>query len=400
MASASDKKRWDDLHAAYTQASEVELAYEIELGAKYGHNFQSQWLSKGQKAKLEKLRAAKDKIGDKIVDLLVRVSPRGDTWLSGVPSWWIQSKLTWEDAIRPVGETLSVVVPGAYGSRDGTVKERKVRVMPKNTSKDAKEFREFLEKAVLLVGGESESAIQLDDDPVFVAIMFDVNGYGPHVGAIYAMQNRFHAHADTVLQAADEILEEWTRDHYPPDEDEEDSFTETFDGRTWKMSAEEFAEAIEGTEAAKYIDVEEAEEDEASEVDEGVLEEGSDDEDVPHILISFTRITRGDSEDSDDYEEEHGWIDEEGVEFEPDESDVEDGMSESESIVEQAVKFLQKEGASNPSSSGFHPGVWYSTEYETTDYGTGEEEERSFHLKNFEKEEEAEIFKQMTARRR
>ena len=122
MASASDKKKWDELHAKLVAASEAELAYEIELGAKYGHNFQSQWLSKGQKTKLEALRAKKDKIGAKIYELVTRVSPRD--WSYGVPAWWVRSELTWEDAIRPKNEPLSVVVPGSYGSPDGTVKER------------------------------------------------------------------------------------------------------------------------------------------------------------------------------------------------------------------------------------------------------------------------------------
>ena len=265
--------------------------------------------------------------------------------------------------------------------------------MPRGVSTDLENFKETLEKGVILVGGEAvdnNSIDPEDDTPVSVAIMFDVNGFGPHVGVICAVQG---GHVDEALQAADELLEEWTLDHYPDSDPEH--FTETFDGLMWELSPEDFIAAIKGTPAEKFIDVVEYEEEEdgAGEVSEAA--EG-DDEDVPLIRISFTRITRGDSEDSDDYEEEHGWIDEDGVEFEPDDDDEDP----SDSIVRQAVDFLKKEGATNPSSSGFHSGIWYSTEYETTDYGTGEEEERSFHLKNFEKEEEAEIFKQMTARRR
>jgi hypothetical protein len=140
------------------------------------------------------------------------------------------------------------------------------------------------------------------------------------------------------------------------------------------------------------------EEDDEEEEEEEVLEESNDEDAVPLIRISFTRITRGDSDDSDDYEEEHGWIDEEGVEFEPDENDIEDGMSESESIVAQAVKFLEYEGAAHASSSHFYPGVWYTTESEQ-DYRTGADEERSFHLDGFSPEEQAEIFKAITRRR-
>jgi len=123
MSLNADKKRWDDLHAAYQEKHDALYKYEVELGAKYGHHFQSSWLSSAQRNKLAKLRAAQDKIGDKIVDLLVQVSPRGETWLSGVPAWWLREKLTWEDAIRPANEPLSVVVPGSYGSHDGYVKE-------------------------------------------------------------------------------------------------------------------------------------------------------------------------------------------------------------------------------------------------------------------------------------
>ena len=131
----------------------------------------------------------------------------------------------------------------------------------------------------------------------------------------------------------------------------------------------------------------------------GVVEGAPTNQEIPHIRISYTRITPSDTEDPDDYGEDHGWIDEEGVEFEPDEFDLEEGMTPSESIVNQAVQFLEDEGGVNPSSTAFHIGVWYSTEFSVTDYGTGEEEERSFHLKGFSPEEEAAIYKEVTRRR-
>ena len=272
--------------------------------------------------------------------------------------------------------------------------------MPRGVSKDAENFREVLEKGVILIGGEivDNNSIDLeDDDLVSVAIIVNVQGYGPHVGAIAVTQG---GHIDESLQAADEILEEWEMDHNPDyyaelekeyGESAGEVFRETFDGIMWELTPQEFADAIKGTKAAEFIEIDEPEE------EEGVLEEG-DNEDVPLIRISFTRITRGDSDDSDDYEEEHGWIDEEGVEFEPDENDIEDGMTESESIVEQAEKFLDEEGAVHASSSHFHPGVWYTTESEE-DFRTGANEERSFHLKGFSPEEQAEIFKHVTRRR-
>lgn len=135
-------------------------------------------------------------------------------------------------------------------------------MMPKK--QDVGEFKEVLDKGVILVAGDGD-VIDLDDpEPVRVAIMFDVNGFGPHVGAIWAMQR---GHVDEALEAADELLEEWTLDHYP--DVDPDNFTETFDGRTWTLSVEDFAEAIKGTAVEKFIEVAEDEEEEN-------LEEGTD----------------------------------------------------------------------------------------------------------------------------
>jgi hypothetical protein len=112
------------------------------------------------------------------------------------------------------------------------------------------------------------------------------------------------------------------------------------------------------------------------------------------IRITFSRITPADGED-DEPSEEHGWIDEEGVDMEPDEVDRDEGLT----AVDKAVKFLEREGVMEASSSAFHPGVWYSTEYSVTDYGTGEEEQRSYHLKGFTPDEEREIHRALKSGR-
>lgn len=127
MAKAADKKKWDALHVAYAKTAGELLEYELTLGAKYGHAFQTSWLSAAQRNKLDRLKERKSKAGEKIVDLIVRISPRGETWLRGVPSVWLREKLTWDDTIRPADEPLSVVVPGAYGYPDGYMKENKTR---------------------------------------------------------------------------------------------------------------------------------------------------------------------------------------------------------------------------------------------------------------------------------
>lgn len=118
---ASDKARWDSLHAVYATKREAARAYESDLRSRYGggDSHWRSWITRGERAKLERLEAAADKVGDKIVELLLRVSPRGDAWYTGAPAWWIREKLTWEDATRPKDEPLSVEVPAPYGATRG-----------------------------------------------------------------------------------------------------------------------------------------------------------------------------------------------------------------------------------------------------------------------------------------
>lgn len=164
----------------------------------------------------------------------------------------------------------------ATGGDDDDVSESPARGRVASSSKqnqDAKHFRKYLEEGVLLVGGEvvDNNSIDVDDDsPVFVSIVVNVTGYGPHVGAISATQSR-HGHPDTALEAAHEILEEWENDHY------EEVSTETYDGQSWKLSAEDFADAIDGTAAAKYFDID-ASDPLGSEDEEEDLEEEDEDE--------------------------------------------------------------------------------------------------------------------------
>jgi len=116
---AADRRRWDELHAAYAVARTEADAFRLQLNRKYGSDSNlgwRTWLSKGDRDKLERLEAKVNRVGDKIVDLLVRVSPRGESWLSGVPAWWLRERLTWEDAVRPADEPLSVEVPLAWGA--------------------------------------------------------------------------------------------------------------------------------------------------------------------------------------------------------------------------------------------------------------------------------------------
>jgi len=107
---------------------------------------------------------------------------------------------------------------------------------------------------------------------------------------------------------------------------------------------------------------------------------------TPLVRITFDKVTPG-KDEGDDPETESGWIDEEGISMVPEGSD--------ETVVSKTVKFLQREGVIEASSTHFHRGVWYSTEYAVADYGTGEEEQRSYHLDGFTLEQEQEIWNEM-----
>lgn len=152
--------------------------------------------------------------------------------------------------------------------------------MPRGIDNDPKRFREYLEKGVILVGGESVDNNSIDPDndtPVSVAVVVNVTGYGPHIGVICAVQG----HVDEALQEGYEILEDWEMDHNPDyfkeleaehGESASEVFTETFDAVMWELPVEDFVAAIKGTTAEKYIDIVEYEDEptELRENDDGI----------------------------------------------------------------------------------------------------------------------------------
>jgi hypothetical protein len=94
-----------------------------------------------------------------------------------------------------------------------------------------------------------------------------------------------------------------------------------------------------------------------------------------------------DAGDTDD----RGYEDEEGVKFEDD--DEFDGTA-----VEQAVRFLQHNGAIEPSSSHFDSRVWYNS-YGERDFRTGEIENKGYHLNDgWTDEEKQQIFNAITGK--
>lgn len=149
--------------------------------------------------------------------------------------------------VRLTGAELALeALPSGIGETRGARIAAKSRL----DGGDSENFRKFLETVVVLVGGEvvdNNSIDPNDEDPVSVAIVCNVTGHGRHPGAISATQG---GHADSALETAHEILEEWEQKHYG-----DDISTETFDGRTWEMPVAVFVKAIQGTEAAKFIEV-------------------------------------------------------------------------------------------------------------------------------------------------
>jgi|CXWL01.1.fsa_nt_gi hypothetical protein len=69
-----------------------------------------------------------------------------------------------------------------------------------------------------------------------------------------------------------------------------------------------------------------------------------------------------------------------------------DPAFQSKAIIYNAIKFLRNKYAVEASSSQFHPGIWYSTSWETVNYKTGEDKQNSFHLYGFTPEEEKAIY--------
>lgn len=114
----------------------------------------------------------------------------------------------------------------------------------------------------------------------------------------------------------------------------------------------------------------------------------------PKITTTFSKITLRDG-DEGDYDEEHGYEDEDGHEVEVDEFDREDGLD----VADLAAKWLLDKGANyEASSSHFHPGIWYSSQPEG-DFATASETTYSFHLEGFTPEEEEKIFYKLFPRR-
>jgi hypothetical protein len=123
VRASSGKARFDTLRAQYRAAYGAARNEAITQSIKYGSEREARsWASRGEKNRLEKLEKKRDRIGDAIIDLIVRESPRGEAWKTGVPTFWLRADLPWEDVVRPADEPLSRVPPPSFGWSEAEVR--------------------------------------------------------------------------------------------------------------------------------------------------------------------------------------------------------------------------------------------------------------------------------------
>lgn len=110
------------------------------------------------------------------------------------------------------------------------------------------------------------------------------------------------------------------------------------------------------------------------------------------IKITYETITPESAEEGD--VADSGWIDEEGVDMEPDEIDLDEGLD----VIDKTVEFLRDHNA-EPSEMGRGAAPRWWTAYEVdVDYATGEVENHSFHLHGYSDEERAEVYLEVRRR--
>lgn len=108
------RERFDVLRARYAEADRKFRERDVALSVKYGSCYQKSWLSADARERLERASALRDRAGGAFFTYLQRISPRD--WGYGVPVHWLYEELSYDDAVRPADEKLSVSPPLAYGA--------------------------------------------------------------------------------------------------------------------------------------------------------------------------------------------------------------------------------------------------------------------------------------------
>lgn len=120
---------------------------------------------------------------------------------------------------------------------------------------------------------------------------------------------------------------------------------------------------------------------------------------MKQIFCTYSTVTAESSEHGDTAE--NGWYDdgwksddrpETGYNCTPE-------NSEDDTAITLAVRYLKSKWICDPSSSFFHAGIWYSTEYQVEDYSTGESIQYDYHLEGFTRDEQFHIFNTLFPKR-
>jgi len=103
------RKQWDSAQARYNELYERRRDEVIAAEVKWQN---VKWASTAVQKKIDSLQSQLDKVSDRIYAML-ESSPRN--WTSGVPTWYVCLKLSYDDAFSPLGSPLSKEPPKAYG---------------------------------------------------------------------------------------------------------------------------------------------------------------------------------------------------------------------------------------------------------------------------------------------
>lgn len=109
---------------------------------------------------------------------------------------------------------------------------------------------------------------------------------------------------------------------------------------------------------------------------------------VRKIKVSYQKVTPESAEEGDISEQ--GWINEDGIDMEPLAEEIEIGLT----AVIKAFQYLTNEGVSEYSNYPFTPGGWYSTSG-NIDPKDCAETIQSYHLCNFDEEEQKAIYEKV-----
>lgn len=110
------RERFDKLRKAYVTKKAKLDEREDAIRQRYGGNWRRHWLKASEEKDLTKKAESVDVARRAFFDYLTEISPRD--WGFGVPYHWLCEELTYEDAVRPLGERLSVVPPLSYGATE------------------------------------------------------------------------------------------------------------------------------------------------------------------------------------------------------------------------------------------------------------------------------------------